>query len=42
MDKMLYKYTTLESLALILKSKSIRLNPLTEWMIFKRQSQVMI
>lgn len=29
MDKMLYKYTTLESLALILKSKSIRLNPLT-------------
>ena len=26
---MLYKYTTLESLALILKSKSIRLNPLT-------------
>lgn len=26
---MLYKYTTLESLALILKSKNIRLNPLT-------------
>lgn len=29
MDKILYKYTTLESLALILKSKKIRLNPLT-------------
>ena len=29
MGKMLYKYTTLESLALILKSKKIRLNPLT-------------
>ena len=29
MDKILYKYTTLESLALILRSKKIRLNPLT-------------
>lgn len=29
MDRILYKYTTLESLALILKSKKIRLNPLT-------------
>lgn len=29
MSRMLYKYTTLESLALILKSKKIRLNPLT-------------
>lgn len=29
MDKILYKYTSLESLALILKSKKIRLNPLT-------------
>ena len=29
MGQMLYKYTTLESLALILKSKKIRLNPLT-------------
>ncbi len=28
MDKMLYKYTTLESLALILKSKNLRLNSL--------------
>ena len=30
MPKMLYKYTTLESLALILKSRKIRLNPLTQ------------
>ena len=29
MGQVLYKYTTLESLALILKSKKIRLNPLT-------------
>lgn len=29
MDRILYKYTTLESLAMILKSKKIRLNPLT-------------
>ncbi len=29
MDQMLYKYTTLETLALILKSQKIRLNPLT-------------
>ena len=29
MVKKLYQYTTLESLALILKSKNIRLNPLT-------------
>lgn len=29
MDEILYKYTTLESLALILRSKKIRLNPLT-------------
>ena len=29
MEKMLYKYTTLEALALILESKKIRLNPLT-------------
>lgn len=29
MGEILYKYTTLESLALILKSKNIRLNPLT-------------
>ncbi len=30
MPKMLYKYTTLESLALILKSQKIRLNPLSQ------------
>lgn len=29
MEQMLYKYTTLETLALILKSQKIRLNPLT-------------
>ena len=29
MGQVLYKYTTLETLALILKSKKIRLNPLT-------------